>query len=147
MNGITKLTSKITDSKLQQMIRLATEVRKNAYCPYSKFQVGACVETMDGTLYTGCNVENASFTVGICAERTAFAKAISEGHTTFKRVVVVAQQENSFTSPCGACRQFMHEFGRHIHVVLSKPDMAQVLECNLGDLLPLGFTPKQDFTF
>lgn len=127
------------------MLRKAVQARSNAYCPYSNFQVGACVLAEDDTYYTGCNVENASYPVGICAERTAYCKAVSEGKKNFKAVAVIAQQKNFFTSPCGACRQFMNEFG-DIPVYLAKPDLAEVLVTSLRELLPLSFQTNPDKT-
>lgn len=121
------------------MIREAIEARTYAYCPFSKFQVGAALLCDDGTLYRGCNIENRSFTVGICAERAAYAKAISEGKTKFKAIAVVAQQEQFFTPPCGACRQFMSEFG-NLDIYISKPDSEEVLVSSLEELLPHQFT-------
>lgn len=126
------------DPKIQNLIREAVEARTYAYSPFSNFQVGACVLCEDGTLYRGCNIENRSFTVGICAERTAYAKAISEGKSKFKAVAVVAQQEEFFTTPCGACRQFMSEFG-NVDVYVSKPNSAEVFVTTLDALLPYQF--------
>lgn len=92
----------------------------------------------DGSVYTGCNIENRSFTVGICAERCAYSKALSEGKVTFKAVVVIGQQEKFFTTPCGACRQFMSEFGC-VDVYITKPDSNDVLVLTLDQLLPYQF--------
>ncbi|KAJ8971301.1 hypothetical protein NQ314_000778 [Rhamnusium bicolor] len=128
----------LSKSKIQNLIQEAIKVRNFAYCPYSNFKVGACILCEDGTLYTGCNVENGSFTVGNCAERCAYVKAISEGKTKFKAVAVVAQQENSFTTPCGTCRQFMGEFG-NVDVYMTKPTSEDVLVCSLDELLPYQF--------
>nr|CAH7756579.1 unnamed protein product [Callosobruchus chinensis] len=133
----------IIDSKAQNLIREATEVRSFAYCPYSNFQVGAAVLCTDGTVYKGCNVENNSFTVGVCAERVAYVKAISEGKRNFSAVAVVAFQEDSFTSPCGACRQFMSEFG-DIKVYIAKPTQKDVLVTSISELLPYMFTTKDN---
>lgn len=93
----------------------------------------------DGSLYSGCNIENRSFTVGICAERTAYAKAISEGKLKFKAVAVIADQKDYFTTPCGACRQFMSEFG-NVDVYVAKPKGEEVFVTSLDELLPHQFT-------
>ncbi|KAJ8953588.1 hypothetical protein NQ318_003011 [Aromia moschata] len=108
------------------------------YCPYSNFKVGASLLCEDGKLFGGCNVENKSFTVGTCAERCAYTKAISQGYLKFKAVAVVAQQEHCFTTPCGACRQFMSEFG-NVDVYMTKPGCEDVLVSTLDELLPHQF--------
>lgn len=98
----------------QELIREAHRARKHAYAPYSKFCVGAALLGKSGSVYRGCNIENASFGAGICAERTAFVKAISEGETEFAVIAIVGGEENAetfhFCPPCGICRQFMREF-------------------------------------
>lgn len=129
---------------MQNLLREAVEARSFAYSPYSKFQVGACVLTEDGKYFRGCNIENASFTVGICAERTAYAKAISEGKNKFVAVAVIAHQDEHFTTPCGACRQFMVEFG-NVEVFVSKPKLDEVLVTSIDKLLPSAFNPPEDF--
>ncbi|XP_028144253.1 cytidine deaminase [Diabrotica virgifera virgifera] len=143
LDNIYKL--KALDPKIQNLINIATEGRLNAYCPYSNFKVGASVMCDDGTIFSGCNVENSAFTVGLCAERCAYVKAISEGKMKFKAVCVVAQQENSFTTPCGACRQFMSEFG-NVDVYITKPSGSDVLVLSLDKLLPYQFETV-DHTF
>ena len=96
----------------------AEEARKNAYCKYSGFAVGAALMTETGEIYTGCNIENASYPNGICAERTAFAKAISEGHRKFKAIAIISGEKPCF--PCGMCRQFLSEFcGEDFEIILS----------------------------
>lgn len=103
--------------KVEQLIKEATKVRLRAYAPYSGFKVGAALETERGKIYTGCNIENTSFGISICAERVALFKAISEGERKFKRIVIVTgSKELSF--PCGTCRQALHEFSSDIEVVL-----------------------------
>lgn len=94
---------------LNEMIDLANSAKQNSYSPYSKFRVGCCLRTKSGKLITGCNVENSSYGLAICAERTAFVKAVSEGEKEFTDVVVVTDVQQEFISPCGACRQFMIE--------------------------------------
>ena len=94
---------------VQQLIECAIEARQQSYSPYSNFAVGAALLCEDGTIYKGCNIENASYGLTNCAERTAIFKAISEGHRKFKALAVVADTEGP-CSPCGACRQVMKEF-------------------------------------
>lgn len=116
---------------------MAAEVRKFAYCPYSNFQVGAALSVENGKIYGGCNVENVSFTVGTCAERCAFVKATSEGEKKFVSIAVVAESEN-ITTPCGACRQFINEFG-NLNVYCTKPAFEKVLVTTAEELLPYAF--------
>lgn len=124
--------------KIQNLLREAVEARNYSFSPYSNFKVGACVMTEEGTLYRGCNVENKSFPVALCAERCAYGKAVSEGKMKFKAVAVVAYQERFFTTPCGMCRQFMSEFG-NVDVYIMKPDHDDVLVTTLDELLPHQF--------
>ncbi|XP_066259685.1 cytidine deaminase-like [Euwallacea similis] len=143
-NDVKKL--KLLDEAVQNLIREATEARENAYCPYSKFKVGCAVLCEDGTIFAGCNIENASFIVGVCAEKCAYSKAISCGKLKFKAVAVVAYQKNSFATPCGACRQFISEFG-DVDVYISKPGHDEVLVLDLKKLLPYKFeTVNHTFT-
>lgn len=97
-----------SDSMYDLLKQKALEARENAYCKYSKFAVGAALMTESGEIYTGCNIENASYPNGICAERVAFAKAVSEGHRNFKAIAIMADEKPCY--PCGMCRQFMSEF-------------------------------------
>ncbi len=101
----------------EQLIEAALAVRRNAVAPYSHFQVGAALETGDGAVFTGCNVENATYGLTVCAERVAIWKALSEGARTFRRIVIAADSE-VLTPPCGACRQVIWEFCGNIPVVL-----------------------------
>ena len=103
----------------RELINLATQASENAYVPYSKFKVGAALECSDGTVFCGCNVENAALGSTICAERTAVCKAVSEGHRDFVRIAIYANSEN-FCMPCGACRQFMSEFVKDMEVLCAK---------------------------
>ncbi|XP_018322545.1 uncharacterized protein LOC108735197 [Agrilus planipennis] len=134
------------DTTIQELLREATKAREFAYCPYSNFSVGACLQCEDGTLYRGCNVENAAYPAGICAERTAFVKAISEGKSKFKSLAVIANQEKFITPPCGICRQFMSEFD-DITVYLAKPTLESATVLKLSELLPFQFQLNSDFTF
>lgn len=99
----------MTESEIQNLMNRAIKARENSYCPYSHFAVGAALLCEDGTLYEGCNIENASYGLTNCAERTAIFKAVSEGHVTFKALAVVADTEGP-CAPCGACRQVISEF-------------------------------------
>ena len=121
----------------QQLKELALSMLDMAYIPYSHFPVGAALECEDGYVATGCNVENASYGLAICAERTAAVKAVSEGHRKFKRIVIAGRGDD-FCYPCGACRQFLYEFGPDMEVIcLNKNGEAKRL--NIRELLPCGF--------
>ncbi|KAL5279840.1 CDA.2 family protein [Megaselia abdita] len=127
---------------VQNLLNAAIKARENAYCPYSNFPVGAAILTENNEVFTGCNIENGAYTAGLCAERTAAAKAISEGQTTFKAIAVVAQQE-SFTTPCGVCRQFISEFAsKDIPIYAAKPTNPplRVLCTSIYQLLPESFS-------
>ncbi|MDE5736746.1 MAG: cytidine deaminase [Oscillospiraceae bacterium] len=94
-----------------ELLKKAREAQQYAYCKYSEFPVGAALLTESGEIYTGCNIENASYSLGICAERVAFAKAISDGHHKFKAIAIIGGiHTEKNCPPCGACRQFMAEF-------------------------------------
>ncbi|KHO60977.1 MULTISPECIES: cytidine deaminase [Thermoanaerobacter] len=124
-----------------KLIELAKEAREKAYVPYSHFKVGACVLTDDGKTYQGCNIENASYGLTNCAERTALFSAYANGDRKLKAIAVVADTEGP-VSPCGACRQVMLELGgENMIVILSnmKGDYAVV---TVKDLLPGAFTSK-----
>lgn len=99
----------LTPSQVRRLVQAATKARKQAYAPYSKFQVGAALLTTGGKIVTGCNVENASYGLSICAERVAVGNAVSTGHRKFRAMAVVATGKN--VMPCGACRQVLAEFG------------------------------------
>src|SRR5437016_345922 len=103
------------------LLPAARRARANAFAPFSKFKVGAALLTADGQIITGCNVENATYGLTICAERVAVFKAISEGHRQFSRIVIVADTAEP-TPPCGACRQILWEFGGDLEVVLANLD-------------------------
>jgi cytidine deaminase len=102
---------------MDQLVEAAIRARENAHAPFSGFKVGAAVETGDGLIYSGCNVENATYSLTLCAERVAIFKAISEGTRQFKRMVVAADTE-TLTPPCGSCRQILWEFCGDIDLVL-----------------------------
>ncbi|XP_020786653.2 cytidine deaminase b [Boleophthalmus pectinirostris] len=125
---------------LKNMISEANKVKRNAYCPYSQFRVGAALLTTDNHIYTGCNVENACYNLGICAERNAMSKAVSEGCRSFKAIVITSDLSEHI-SPCGGCRQFMREFGADWEVYLTKTDGSH-LKMTVKELLPVSFGPE-----
>jgi cytidine deaminase len=122
------------------LLDAARAARLNAHAPFSKFQVGAALQAEDGTVITGCNVENATYGLTICAERVAMFKAISEGHRRFSRVAIVADTEAP-TPPCGACRQILWEMGGDLEVILGNL-VAEKGSYWLRDLLPLPFDAR-----
>ena len=122
-----------------QLIELAAEVRDRAYVPYSHYAVGAALRAKDGTVYTGCNVENASYPASICAERTALVKAVSEGVREFDAVVVMTRNGGS---PCGVCRQMLYEFAPDLRVVTVSENGTVTIDTTLDKLLVEGFGPK-----
>jgi cytidine deaminase len=119
------------------LVRAAKAARRHAHAGYSEFKLGAALETADGTIVTGCNIENATYGLTICAERVAMFKALSEGHRTFRRVAVVADTPTP-TPPCGACRQILWEFAGDIDVILANLDTIAATH-RLRDLLPHPF--------
>lgn len=128
----------------EELVKAALEARKNAYAPYSNYHVGAALlaanEEGEERLFTGCNVENASYPCGICGERTAGAKAVSEGFRKFKKIAIAGSSEEICT-PCGLCRQFLFEFNRNLEVLCagSKGNYEKKI---LSDLLIAGFGPE-----
>jgi cytidine deaminase len=123
---------------ITELIALGKKARDQAYAPYSRFRVGAALRTASGRLYSGCNVENASYGLGICAERVAIFKAVSEGEREFEALAVVSE---NLASPCGACRQVLAEFGLDTKVIIADLDMGQQV-LTVRDLLPAAFTPS-----
>ena len=121
----------------RDLINLAAEASKKAYVPYSHFAVGAALECTDGTVFTGCNVENAAFGSCICAERTAACKAVSEGHRDFARIAVYGDGEG-YCYPCGACRQFLAEFAPEMEVLSAKGG-GRYVSYKLSEMLPYTF--------
>lgn len=117
----------------------AVSMLERAYCPYSHFPVGAALECEDGTVFTGCNVENAAYPAGICAERNAIFHAVSEGHTSFRRIVIAGRSKD-FCVPCGVCRQVMREFAPKLEIIcLNESGEEQTF--TLSELLPHSFGP------
>lgn len=124
----------------QELIDAATDVREKAYAPYSNFRVGAAVETDDGSIYTGCNVESASYGLTVCAERVAIWKGISRGEKKFGRIAVVVDTEE-LTPPCGVCRQIIWEFCGDVPVILSNlHGKSETIQ--MSELLPRAFDSK-----
>ncbi|XP_021539202.1 cytidine deaminase [Neomonachus schauinslandi] len=123
---------------VQRLLLSCREAKKSAYCPYSHFRVGAAILTRDGRIFSGCNVENICYPLGVCAERTAIQKAISEGHREFRAIAISSDMQDDFISPCGACRQVMREFGTNWSVYMTKPDGTYVVRTVL-ELLPVPF--------
>ena len=138
MKSFDRLTETVTVADRQHLYReLLAEAREAmayAYCPQSNYPVGAAVMTDDGSVYTGCNIENANLACGTCAERTAYAKAISEGKRHFKVVAVVCDKSKDCW-PCGLCRQFMREFGGQTIIVVESSD-GSIKSKSLAELLP-----------
>jgi cytidine deaminase len=120
------------------LIQAAIAAAEYAYIPYSHYPVGAALQAADGTIFTGCNVENAAYPAAICAERTALVKAVSEGHREFTALVVVTKNGGS---PCGTCRQMLYEFAPNLPVIIADLSGKIHHELLLSDLLPLGFGP------
>ena len=133
--------SKMTLQAIPELTTRARAVMKHAYAPYSKFRVGAALLAKDGTIFTGCNVENASYPAGTCAERAALAQAVSAGHRAFEAVVIVSDA-TSATPPCGICRQALAEFGLGLKVIaVTKKGTKEMWILN--QLLPDAFTPSK----
>ncbi len=132
----------MTDAELLQ---LAIEARKNAYAPYSGYQVGAALETEDGTIYKGCNVENASYGASNCAERTAVFKAVSEGQRLFTRIAIAggSGEKLNYAHPCGICRQVLREFSDPEKLTVIVGTSSEDLRTyTLAQLLPESFGPE-----
>ena len=128
----------LTDEIKNNLIHSALEARQWAYAPYSNYAVGAAVLTASGRIYDGVNVENAAYPTGICAERVAVFKAVSEGERNFLAVAVVTSNGGS---PCGSCRQVLAEFGLDTVVLIANAEGALVQEISVAELLPGAFRP------
>jgi cytidine deaminase len=124
----------------EELVTAAKEARQNSYAPYSEFRVGAAIETDDGEIYTGCNVESASYGLTVCAERVAIWKAISEGKHKIKNIAVVCDTKE-LTPPCGVCRQIIWEFGGNVPVTLANLNGGREM-IEMKDLLPRAFDTK-----
>jgi len=127
------------DEVRRTLVERALAARDRAYAPYSNYRVGAALLSASGKMYDGVNVENAAYPVGICAERTALVKAVSEGERVFEAIVVAT---NNGGSPCGMCRQMLSEFGLDLIVIMVNKDGSITEEASLRELLPHAFVPK-----
>ncbi|MGL5574683.1 MAG: cytidine deaminase [Sarcina sp.] len=125
-----------------KLIRMAIEAREKAYCPYSDFKVGAAALFEDGNIYTGCNIENASYGATNCAERTAIFSGVANGARSLEAIAIIGDTKN-FTYPCGICRQVMVEFAKDdnmkIYIVKSENDY---IETTIGEIVPGMFSKK-----
>ena len=121
----------------RELYKKAKEMLPRAYAPFSKFRVGAALLTKEGEVYTGCNVENSSFGATICAERTAFVKAISEGESEFEAIAIVCEDGEAW--PCGICRQFMREFCDDEFKIITGNDEESLRVYTMDEILPEGF--------
>ncbi len=122
----------------ENLVKLASEIKQNAYAPYSNFHVGAALIGNSGNIYTGVNVENASYGATICAERTAICKAISEGEKSIKAIAISSDSED-YTFPCGICRQVISEFADKDLVILCSNNKSEYKAYSLSDFLPNAF--------
>lgn len=132
-----------TDVRITELVEAALDVREKAYAPYSRYAVGAALLTREGDIYTGCNVENASYGAANCAERTAVFKAVSEGKRNFLAIAIAGgmagQAPAEYAYPCGICRQVMKEFaGKDFRVIVAK-SQTDYQDYSLEELLPHGF--------
>ena len=123
----------------EELIQHAREALKHAYIPYSHYGVGACILSTDGRIFTGCNVENASYGLTICAERNAVTTAVASGALTFEKIAIVSNA--SMPWPCGACRQFLNEFSPTMEVIVQGGD-GHTERAKLNELLPNSFGPQ-----
>ncbi|CAG5982805.1 unnamed protein product [Menidia menidia] len=135
-------STQLSQESVEKLIKQSQEAKEHAYCPYSKFRVGAALLTSDNSIFTGCNVENACYNLGVCAERNAMAKAVSEGKKTFKAIAISSDMSDRIITPCGGCRQFMREFGSSWDVYMSKAD-GSYKKMTVDELLPLSFGPQE----
>lgn len=136
----------LTDKEISDLICAAFSVRKLSYSPYSGFSVGSAVLCDDGDIYSGCNIENSSYPVGICAERTAISKAVSSGKHDFKAIAIVGGiSDNSileYCQPCGMCRQFLSEFCDKDFVVILAKSQAEYKLISFDEIFPFPFEGK-----
>jgi len=128
---------KMKTSKIEELISLAKKARSNAYAPYSKFYVGAALLTKNGKIFTGSNIENASYGATVCAERVAIFKAVSEGEREFESIAIYTNADK-LSFPCGICRQVMIEFSKDLIIILSNEKEKEIY--TLKEILPYPFT-------
>ena len=136
-------SSGLDPATARDLLDRARQVRENAYAPYSRFPVGAALLATDGRVFTGCNVENASYGLANCAERVAIGKAVSEGAREFTAIAVIGPENAQPCAPCGACRQVLYEFGPDLPVVFPSVDASGYQVQPMGELLPGAFGPAR----
>ena len=125
----------------KELVAKAFDMLERSYVPYSHFPVGAALLCEDGTVFTGCNVENAAYGSTICAERTALLKAVSEGHKDDWQAIAIAGRGEDYCWPCGSCRQMLYEFAPELKVLVARGD-GDFVTTTLSELMPHGFGPK-----
>ena len=136
---------RLEEHEIKELVERALEQRKYSHAPYSGFRVGAALLTKDKKIYGGCNIENAAYSPGICAERTAIFKAVSEGNRKFDAICIVGGREEKpieFAAPCGVCRQVMMEFCEPDFTIILATDTEHYQCFTLGELFPMGFGPE-----
>jgi cytidine deaminase len=132
----------ISDTEIERLTEIAREASEHAYCPYSNFRVGAAIQAKDGSIFSGCNVENASYGLAICAERNAIFQAVAKSkEKVIVEMVVIYTPTDRPTTPCGACRQVINEFNPEAEI-LCICDGEETLRVKLNDLLPYAFGPE-----
>ncbi|ODV80530.1 cytidine deaminase [Suhomyces tanzawaensis NRRL Y-17324] len=131
----------LSDFGFSQLKEKCLNARNVSYSPYSNFRVGCTILTETGEHFSGANVENASYGAGVCAERTAICKAVTEGHRKFKIIAISGDDEEPIT-PCGICRQFIREFAPEVPIYMFNKDGSKFIKVFLQDLLPLSFGPE-----
>lgn len=134
----TSLASQELSEKEIELLENAHQARKNAYAPYSQYFVGSSLSTKEGKTFSGHNIENASYGLSMCAERTAIFNAITHGHQDIDTMVVVTKDGGM---PCGACRQVMSEFNPNMQIIVANEDNTQISKVTLSDILPSSFGP------
>jgi cytidine deaminase len=123
----------------KRLVEAANQAKDFSYAPYSKFHVGAALLCADGSVYTGCNIENAAYGPSNCAERTAIFKAVSEGQRSFTAIAIISDSD-TYTAPCGVCRQVMSEFCDSKFIILMCNNQGEYRKTTLGELLPCAFS-------
>ena len=126
----------------RELIDRAVEAAKNAYAPYSHMCVGAALECADGTVFTGCNVENAALSATVCAERAAVCNAVNSGRRRFRRLAVYSRESPGYLTPCGSCRQVLSEFSPELELLCVRSD-GRYVSYRLRELLPLMFSKEK----
>ncbi|MGI5970388.1 MAG: cytidine deaminase [Oscillospiraceae bacterium] len=126
-----------------ELLSLAHDAMQNAYAPYSGFKVGAAIECRDGSVFTGCNVENSAYPAALCAERAAVGAAVAAGNTDFISIAIVPSGGDTFCTPCGMCRQVLAEFSDEMQVLCARPD-GRYVSYRMRELLPYGFKLKKN---